>query len=117
MTVGIMQPYFFPYIGYWQLMNLADIYVVLEDVSFIKQGFIHKNYILEQNKRQLINLHVQKISSNKHINQHELVTGGKWKKKLIKTIHQNYSKAPIFEQVFPLIEKAILSQLRHFGNR
>lgn len=36
--VGIMQPYFMPYIGYWQLMNVVDTYVIYDDVNYIKEG-------------------------------------------------------------------------------
>ena len=46
MKVGIMQPYFLPYIGYWQLMNAVDRYVIYDDVNFIKGGWIHRNLSL-----------------------------------------------------------------------
>ena len=42
MKLGIMQPYFFPYIGYWQLMNAVDRYVIYDDVNFIKGGWINR---------------------------------------------------------------------------
>ena len=48
MKIGIMQPYFFPYLGYWQLMNAVDRYVVYDDVNFIKGGRINRNAILVQ---------------------------------------------------------------------
>jgi len=44
--LGIMQPYFVTYIGYWQLMNLVDKYVIYDDVNFIKRGWINRNRIL-----------------------------------------------------------------------
>ena len=46
MKLGIMQPYFIPYIGYWQLMNAVDKYIVYDDVNFIKGGWINRNRIL-----------------------------------------------------------------------
>ena len=46
MKVAIMQPYFFPYLGYWQVMNAADRYVVYDDVNFIKGGRVNRNAIL-----------------------------------------------------------------------
>ena len=46
MKVSIMQPYFLPYIGYFQLINKVDKYVVYDDVNYIKGGWINRNYIL-----------------------------------------------------------------------
>ena len=46
MIAGIMQPYFLPYLGYWQLMNAVDTYVVYDDVNYIKRGWINRNRIL-----------------------------------------------------------------------
>ena len=46
MKVAIMQPYLFPYIGYWQLINAVDIFVIFDDVNFIKKGYINRNTIL-----------------------------------------------------------------------
>ena len=48
MKIGIMQPYFFPYLGYWQLMNAVDRYVVYDDVNYIKGGRVNRNKILIQ---------------------------------------------------------------------
>ncbi len=46
MILGIMQPYFFPYIGYWQLMNAVDEYIIADNVNYIKNGYINRNNIL-----------------------------------------------------------------------
>ena len=56
MKLGIMQPYFVPYIGYWQLMNAVDRYVVYDDVNFIKGGRINRNAILLGGAAHPINL-------------------------------------------------------------
>ena len=56
MKLGIMQPYFFPYIGYWQLMNAVDKYVIYDDVNFIKGGWINRNRILINGKSQYFNV-------------------------------------------------------------
>ena len=45
-TVGIMQPYFFPYIGYYQLLNFVDIWVIFDDVQYIHRGWVNRNRIL-----------------------------------------------------------------------
>jgi len=108
MKLAIMQPYFFPYIGYWQLLNVVDKFIILDDVTFIKQGYINRNKILSQNKPLQINLQISGISSNKLILDHEINNNPVWKRKLINTIQQNYRKAKHFKDAFPIIEEIIL---------
>jgi len=100
MRLAIMQPYFFPYIGYWQLLNLVDLFVIYDDVNFIKKGYINRNSILINGKAQLINLELVGASQNKLINE---IHVGKNKKKLLKTIELNYKKAPYFDNAFAII--------------
>ena len=99
-----MQPYFFPYIGYWQLINAADIFVIYDDVNFIKSGYINRNNILQNGTSQLITLELLSSSSFKKINEINISDNSK---KLIKSINQNYSKAPFFKDVFPLLEEIL----------
>ncbi len=102
MRLAIMQPYFFPYIGYWQLINVVDRFVLYDDVSYINRGWINRNFILGPQKPQRITLQLNGASQNKLINE---ISVGDNKKKLIKTIEQRYSKAKYFRDVFPLIEE------------
>ena len=102
MNIAIMQPYFFPYIGYWQLINAVDIFVIYDDVNFIKSGYINRNNILQNGNSQLITLELIGSSSNKKINE---ISIGNNSKKLLKTIRQNYSKAPFFNDVWYLLEE------------
>ena len=44
--LAIMQPYLFPYMGYWQLMKAVDRFVIYDDVNYIKGGWINRNRIL-----------------------------------------------------------------------
>ena len=97
-----MQPYFLPYIGYWQLINLVDQFVIYDDVNFIKKGFINRNSILVNNNSFLFTLPLIKASQNKKIN--EIFLNGT-NKKLIKTIYESYKKAPFFDVIFPMIEE------------
>ena len=64
-----MQPYFFPYIGYWQLMNAVDRYVIYDDVNFIKGGWINRNRILMGSEVKYFNLPMQGASPCKKINE------------------------------------------------
>ncbi len=97
-----MQPYFLPYIGYWQLINLVDQFVIYDDVNFIKKGFINRNSILVNNNSFLFTLSLVKPSQNKKINEIFL---NDINKKLLITISESYKKAPFFDVVFPLLEE------------
>ena len=99
-----MQPYFFPYIGYFQLINAVDEFVVYDDVNFIKQGWISKNRILVNKQAVDIILQLNGASSFKKINEINL---GKNRLKLLKTIEQAYKKAPFFNSVFPIVSEIL----------
>lgn len=104
MKLAIMQPYLFPYLGYFQLIHAVDAFVVYDDVNFIKGGWINRNYILGGNGKQLITLPLKSASQNKLINDIEVGE----RQKILKTLRHNYSKAPHFDDVFPIIEKIML---------
>lgn len=99
-----MQPYFFPYIGYFQLINAADKFVIYDDVTFIKQGWINRNNILLNGKAFLFTVPLKDASSYKAIRETETSDNGKWKSKLLKTFEQAYRKAPRYDKVVSLIE-------------
>ena len=107
MKVGIIQPYFLPYIGYWQLLNAVDKYVIYDDVNFIKGGWINRNRMLVNGEPKLFNIQMQGASPNKLINEIEVSNNTVWKKKLLKTIENSYRKAPFYTDVFPIIEEII----------
>lgn len=109
MKVAIMQPYLFPYIGYFQLIMSSDIFVIYDDVNYIKKGFINRNSILLDGLPYRFTLSVPSASQNKLINelQYSREVG-----KLLKTIESAYIKAPFFKQVFPIIEDVLNYQSR-----
>jgi hypothetical protein len=109
MKIAIMQPYIFPYIGYFQLINTVDKFVFYDDVNFIKKGWINRNRVLANNESILFTIPVLKVSQNKLINEIELGWDEKWKKQFFRTLEQNYKKAPYFEQTIDLI-KTIFNQ-------
>ncbi|MFA6922769.1 MAG: WbqC family protein [Bacteroidales bacterium] len=104
MKLAIMQPYFFPYIGYFQLINAVDKFVIYDDVTFIKQGWINRNRILLNSKEHLITLNLKKASSFKFINDIEIHDN---RNKILKTIEMAYKKAPFYNNTFSLIEEII----------
>jgi hypothetical protein len=100
MKLAIMQPYFLPYIGYFQLMKAADEFVFYDDVTYIKQGWISRNRILLDDKDFLFTLELKGASSFKEINAIEV---GNNRNKLLKTFLHSYKKAPFFNDVEPLL--------------
>lgn len=110
MKIGIMQPYFFPYLGYWQLMNAVDKYVIYDDVNYIKRGWINKNNILINGEAKNINLILSKVSQFKHINDITIIDDDVYKKKLYTKIKMAYSKAPYYTLVMPILEKIIFQE-------
>ncbi len=107
MKLGIMQPYFFPYIGYWQLINAVDKYVIYDDVNYIKGGWINRNRILMNGNIQFFNIKIKGASSNKLINEIEIEIDKIYNLKLIRTLEYCYKKAPFFNQCLPLIERIL----------
>lgn len=114
--VAVMQPYIFPYIGYFQLIHSVGHFVFYDDVTFIKQGWINRNRILVNKKPNYFTIPCQGISSNKKICDISLDNGPKGRKKIIKMINQSYSKAPFFIEIFPIIEEVLTSSAQHIGD-
>jgi hypothetical protein len=104
MKLGIMQPYIFPYIGYFQLINAVDKFVVYDDVFFIKQGWINRNRIIVSDKEHLFTIPVKDLSSYKLIKETKVDNNGKWNKKFFKTLEQSYKKAAYFKETFGVIK-------------
>lgn len=107
MKLAIMQPYFFPYIGYWQLISAVDTFVIYDDVNYVKKGYINRNQILVNNASHLITLELIGASQNKRIN--EIVVGGNLTK-LLKTINLAYKRAPYFHETFPVLEDILMQK-------
>ena len=107
MKIGIMQPYFFPYMGYWQLLNEVDKYVIFDDVNFINRGWINRNRILVEGVPKYFNISMVGASQNKKINEIQIDLNPKLVKKKMRTIEYAYKKAPYFEQVFPIVESIL----------
>lgn len=107
MKLGIMQPYLLPYIGYWQLLNAVDKYVIYDDVNYIKGGWINRNRILINKEIKYFTVKLNGASPNKLINEVEISDDKIYKKKMLKTVEENYKKAPFFNIVFPIIEEII----------
>lgn len=107
MKVGIMQPYFMPYIGYWQLINAVDRFVILDDVNYIMRGYINRNSILLNGKPYRFSIPIEKASQNKLIMETRLNFTPDKKHDFLLTVGNAYRKAPYFEDVMPLIKDVV----------
>lgn len=109
MNLAVMQPYLFPYLGYFQLIYASDLFIVYDDVSYIKQGYINRNSILMDGAAQRFTLPVPGASSNKIICQLKFSEDVR---KVIKTISQAYSRSPYYPVVFPMLREILESERR-----
>lgn len=104
MKLGIMQPYIFPYIGYFHLIDSVDTFVFYDDVNFVNSGWVNRNKILINNKEFLFTV-PSDWSQNKKINE-VLVTKEhiKWRNKFFSTLKHSYGKEKYFKECMNLIE-------------
>jgi WbqC-like protein family len=109
MKIAIMQPYIFPYLGYFQLIAAVDKFIVYDDVNFIKQGWINRNNILLNGQRHLFSLPVENLTSFKKINETRVSSRSyeAWFSKFDKTLQMAYKKAPFFADVYPMVSRML----------
>lgn len=99
-----MQPYLFPYIGYFQLINAVDKFIFLDDVNYIKKGWINRNKILLSGQEYLFTIPIEKMSQNKKINEIKISHSTNWQTKFLTSLMHAYKNAPFYKEVIPLIE-------------
>lgn len=106
MTLAIMQPYLFPYIGYWQLLNTVDTFVIYDNIQFSKKGWFHRNNILLNGKKTLFSIPLKKDSDSLDVVERYISDGAEKEiNKIIRQVENAYKKAPYFVDVFPLIKE------------
>lgn len=115
MRLAIMQPYLFPYLGYFHLIHAVDKFVCYDDVNFIKQGWINRNKILLNHTAYLFTVPVRQISSFRKINETELDCARylSWKKKFLRTIDHAYKHAPYFGQTRQILEEVFSEDAKY----
>lgn len=105
--LAIMQPYVFPYLGYFHLIAASSLFVFYDDVTFTKGSWIARNRILLNGGDFLFSFPLSRASQNKLINEIALVDDDAWREKFRRTIIQAYKAAPYFSMVEPLISSII----------
>lgn len=121
MKVGGMQPYFLPYIGYWQLMNAVDKFIVDDDLQYMKAGWINRNRILLNGKDFFITLPLKDGSNSSSFSlkiRERFISDRYFDKdadKFLRTIKAAYGKAPYFNEAMPIIEKCFLYEEKNLS--
>lgn len=108
MKISIMQPYFLPYIGYFQLINMVDIFVIYDNIKYTKKGWINRNRILVNGKYDFITLPLKSASDYLEVNQRRLVDSFSVEKmKILSKVRENYRKAVNFSHIYGLLEEIL----------
>jgi hypothetical protein len=108
--ISVMQPYIFPYIGYFHLIESTDKIVFYDDVNYIKRGWINRNRILLNNSDFLFTIPVEKVSQNKLINEIVPIIDSAFSKKFFSQIEQAYKRAPFYKEVLEILKVVLLSK-------
>ena len=109
MKLAVMQPYLFPYIGYWQLMKAADLFVLLDDVNYITRGWINRNRMCIEGEIRYFSFPVEKASQNRRIQDTKLCLDHRQRENLLRTFRYAYRDAPELERVLPILETGFRS--------
>lgn len=117
MKLAVMQPYLFPYIGYFQLIKSVDKIIMYDDVNYIKNGWIDRNRILVNGSSSYFKVPIKDASSNKKICETEINYSlyDNWKGKFYKTLEMSYKKAPLFISVMELVSEVFERRYEDLG--
>lgn len=106
MKIAVMQPYFFPYIGYFQLMSAVDRFVLFDNVQYVRQGWINRNRILLDGQPGTFTLPLKKASRFLNINCRTL-SEEPFRTRLLNQLHAAYRHAPYANDIFPILEEIV----------
>ena len=108
MKLGIMQPYFFPYLGYFHLISNCDVFILFDDAQYIRHGWINRNRIFSPNPDgwQYIGVNLKKHSRATKIREVQIDHNSDWERKISRQL-QIYQKAKDFEEVSELVSTSI----------
>lgn len=115
MKIAIMQPYFFPYIGYFKLLQEVERFVFYDDVNFIKGGWINRNRLLLAGKTGYFTVPLNQAGSFSKINSIQIKDDMPWEAKILAQISGSYAKAPYYEPVISLVKKVLETHDGHIS--
>lgn len=104
--LAIMQPYLFPYIGYFQLIAAVNMFIVYDNIKYTKKGWINRNRMLQNGKDEMFSLPLKSGSDYLDVCERELAADFN-RNKLLNQIKGAYRRAPYFSQTFPLVEQIV----------
>ena len=107
MKVGIMQPYFMPYIGYFQLIAAVDFFIVYDNIKYTKKGWINRNRLLRDGADVMVSLPLAAASDSCNVVERQLAADFK-PPKLLAQIAGAYRSAPFYRETMPLVECIVL---------
>lgn len=110
--VGIMQPYFMPYLGYWQHIAVTDTFVLYDDVNYIKKGWINRNRIIINGKEYLFTIPLSGASQNKKINE-LYIAENDWKEQFWKKLYFAYHKSLRWNELSDLLKAVVCFEDNH----
>lgn len=115
-TIAMMQPYLFPYLGYFQLIAAADVFVLGDDLQYIRSGWVNRNRILCNGEAKLITFPLKRDRYDLPINQRQLSeTFDDEIDRLLITLRRCYTRAPYFNQAMPLLERLMRFPARNLS--
>lgn len=116
MKLAVMQPYFFPYIGYYSILKNVDKYIYLDNVQYIKNGWINRNRILKTNGGwDYITVPVKKHIYNAPINEIEIDSSQNWQKKILNQLVVYKKFAPYYSEVFEIVQSALQTPQKYIS--
>ena len=117
-VLAIMQPTYFPWIGYFSMINLVDEFVFLDDVQLVKRSWQVRNRIKTPNGEIFLSIPIRKTSNRDELKIKDAIINydEKWVKKHLGSIQHNYSKAKYYNEVYPFVENLIDSKIEHLSH-
>lgn len=111
-SVAIMQPYLFPYIGYFQLISAADRFVVYDNIQYTKKGWINRNRFLRKDEGVVFSLPLAYAPEGLEVRHREISPDFR-KDKFLSPLKESYRKAPHYREVMGLVERIVLRDERN----
>lgn len=106
MKAAIMQPYLFPYIGYFELIAAVDLFIIYDNIKFTKKGWFHRNRMLVNGKDLLFTLPLRNDSDSLNVDQRWLAQDF-IPEDLLNKFRGAYRRAPYFKETYPLLEQVL----------
>ncbi len=106
MRLALMQPYFLPYVGYFQLIGAVDEFIIYDRIKYTKKGWINRNRMLRNGEDVMFSIPLKAASDQSTIVQRELADAFD-RSSLLKQFEGAYRRAPFFVQTFPLVQQIV----------